>query len=181
MACPVPKCSETPAPRDDAEGRLVSAGIVLALALPFLAFSAASSDALRESKVLVQALGASLAILGLSRSRLLPASGRGPAARVVLFGLWAALTLALFSAIANASVVDPLTLAAVIAPELLTLKEYFVDVDISGGVSMGNTFADFFNTSKKPANMKVALDVRGDDFVALFLGRMESLSRSISD
>ena len=119
MACPVPKCSETPAPRDDAEGRLVSAGIVLALALPFLAFSAASSDALRESKVLVQGLGASLAILGLSRSRLLPASGRGPAARVVLFGLGAALTLALLSAIANASVVDPLTLAAVLSPRAL--------------------------------------------------------------
>jgi len=73
---------------------------------------------------------------------------------------------------------DPLTLATILAPELLTLKEYFVDVDISGGVSMGNTFADFFNISKKPANMKVALDVRGADFVALFLGRMESLCRA---
>jgi len=76
---------------------------------------------------------------------------------------------------------DPLTLATVIAPELLTLKEYFVDVDISGGVSMGNTFADFLDISKQPTNMKVALDVRGDDFVELFLGRMEALSRSISD
>lgn len=74
---------------------------------------------------------------------------------------------------------DPLTLAAIIAPDLLTLKEYYVDVDISGGVSMGNTFADFFNLTKKPANMKVAMDVRGEEFVALFLQRMESLSRSI--
>jgi inosine-uridine nucleoside N-ribohydrolase len=55
----------------------------------------------------------------------------------------------------------------------------YVDVDISGGVSMGNTYADFFNVSKKPANMKVALDVQGSDFVELFLQRMESLSRSI--
>ena len=76
---------------------------------------------------------------------------------------------------------DPLTLATVIAPELLTLKEYYVDVDISDGVCMGNTFADFFNLSKKPVNMKVALDVRGDDFVELFLRRMESLSRIIQD
>ncbi len=73
---------------------------------------------------------------------------------------------------------DPLTLATIIAPELLTLKEYFVDVDISGGVSMGNTFADFFNISKKTANMKVALGVRGDDFVELFLQRMESLCKA---
>ncbi|HET7142607.1 MAG TPA: nucleoside hydrolase, partial [Anaerolineales bacterium] len=76
---------------------------------------------------------------------------------------------------------DPLTLATILAPELLTLKEYYMDVDISGGVSMGNTFADFFNLSKKPVNMKVAMDVRGDDFVELFLRRMESLSRTIQD
>jgi len=76
---------------------------------------------------------------------------------------------------------DPLTLAAVIAPELLTFKKYFVDVDISGGVSMGNTFADFIGLTKKPVNMKVAMDVRGDDFLALFLERMEALSRSIPD
>ena len=76
---------------------------------------------------------------------------------------------------------DPLTLATILAPELLTLKEYYVDVDISGGVSMGNTFADIFNISKKPVNMKVALGVRGDDFVELFLQQMESLSHSIQD
>jgi purine nucleosidase len=76
---------------------------------------------------------------------------------------------------------DPLTLATILAPELLTLKEYYVDVDISGGVSMGNTFADFFNISKKPVNMKVAMDVRGDDFVEFFLQQMESFSNSIQD
>jgi purine nucleosidase len=73
---------------------------------------------------------------------------------------------------------DPLTLAAILAPELLTLQEYYVDVDISGGVSMGNTFADFFNISKNPVNMKVAMDVRGEEFVELFLHQMEGLCRS---
>jgi len=76
---------------------------------------------------------------------------------------------------------DPLTLATIIAPELLTLKNYYVDVDISGGVSMGKTFADFFNVTKKPANMKVAMDVRGEDFIDLFLQRMETLSQSIPE
>jgi purine nucleosidase len=74
---------------------------------------------------------------------------------------------------------DPLTLATIIAPELLTLEEHYVDVDISGGVSMGNTFADFMKVSKKPANMKVALAVRGRDFIELFIERMESLSMSL--
>ena len=121
MARPLPKSPETEASGDGDGGRLVPAGIVLALALPFLFFSTASSDALRESKVLVQALGASLALLGLSRAKLFPAPGRGPAARVALIGLIAALTLTLLSAIANANVVDPLTAAAVLSPLALLL------------------------------------------------------------
>jgi purine nucleosidase len=76
---------------------------------------------------------------------------------------------------------DPLTLATVIAPDLLTLKEYYVDVDYSTGVAMGKTFADIFNVTKKPANMKVAMDVRGDDFIELFVQRMEILARTITE
>ena len=76
---------------------------------------------------------------------------------------------------------DPLTLAVVLAPEIFSFEHHYVDVDISGGVSTGKTFADFMKVAKKPANIKVALDVRGRDFVELFLERMETLSRSISD
>ena len=82
---------------------------------------------------------------------------------------------------AGSALHDPLTLATIIAPELLSLKEYYLDVDISGGVSMGKTFADFYHMTQKPANMKVALDVRAEDFIELFLQRMERLSQSIPD
>jgi purine nucleosidase len=81
----------------------------------------------------------------------------------------------------GSSLHDPLTLATLIAPELLTLQEYYVDVDISGGVSMGKTFADILNLMKNPPNMKVAMRVKGEDFVELFLQRMETLSRTISE
>ena len=74
---------------------------------------------------------------------------------------------------------DPLTLATVIAPELLTLKEYYMDVDHSGGAAMGKTFADVFGVTKNSANMKVALEVRGEKFIELFLQRMETLAKSI--
>ena len=46
---------------------------------------------------------------------------------------------------------------------------------------MGKTFADILNVTKKPANMRVAMNVRGDDFIELFLQRMESLSKAIRD
>jgi purine nucleosidase len=72
---------------------------------------------------------------------------------------------------------DPLALALTFAPELCTYQELPVDVDLSGGISMGKTVADFYNYSKKPANMKVALGVRARDFIDLFVGRIELLDR----
>lgn len=75
---------------------------------------------------------------------------------------------------------DPLTLALTFMPELCDYQELYVDVDLSGGPSMGGTFADFYRMTKKPANMKVALDVRARDFIELFLTRMEKFAGSIS-
>ncbi len=100
---------------------LVLVGILAALALPFLFFSTASSEALRETKLLVQALGAALAMLGLARTGALPSLGREPAARVAVFSLFASLALIVLSALANADVVDPLTAAAVLSPLALLL------------------------------------------------------------
>jgi len=74
---------------------------------------------------------------------------------------------------------DPLALALSFAPELCDYQDLHVNVDISGGVSMGNTFADFYKMMKKPPNMKVALGVRPRDFIELFLERMENLARSV--
>lgn len=75
---------------------------------------------------------------------------------------------------------DPLTLALTFAPELCDYEEYYVDVDISGGVSMGKTFADFYKMTGKHANMKVALGVRPRDFIELFLERIERFSHVLS-
>jgi len=74
---------------------------------------------------------------------------------------------------------DPLTLALTFMPELCDYQELYVDVDLSGGISMGNTFADFYHLTKAPANMKVALGVRPRDFMGLFLERIEKLARSL--
>ena len=74
---------------------------------------------------------------------------------------------------------DPLALALAFAPELCDYEEHYVDVDLSGGVSLGKTFADFYQVNQKPANMKIALGVRPRDFLELFLERMEKLSMTI--
>jgi purine nucleosidase len=71
---------------------------------------------------------------------------------------------------------DPLALALTFAPELCDYQELYVDVDISSSVSLGKTFADFYNFTKKPANMRVALGVRNKDFIEMFLERIERLA-----
>ena len=71
---------------------------------------------------------------------------------------------------------DPLALALTFMPELCTYQKLPVDVDLSGGISMGKTVADFYNYSKKPANLNVALSVRARDFIDLFVERVENLA-----
>jgi purine nucleosidase len=71
---------------------------------------------------------------------------------------------------------DPLALALTFMPELCTYQELPVEVDLSGGISTGKTIADFYNYGKKPANMKVALEVRARDFIDLFVERIEKLA-----
>ncbi|MGE5716066.1 MAG: tetratricopeptide repeat protein [Acidobacteriota bacterium] len=117
---PEPAPEESPGSRASAPG-LVLAGVLAALTLPFLVFSTASSEALRETKLLVQALGTALAMVGLARSGAPPPFGRDRAARVVFLGILATLALALLSGLANADVVDPLTAAAILSPLALLL------------------------------------------------------------
>ena len=75
---------------------------------------------------------------------------------------------------------DPMTLALTFMPEICDYESLYVDVDISTGVGLGNTFADFYNYEKKKPNMKVALGVRPRMFMELFLERMEKLAESLS-
>lgn len=51
-------------------------------------------------------------------------------------------------------------------------------VDLSGGPSMGKTYADFYKMLNRPPNTKVALGVRPRAFLDLFLDRMERLCLS---
>ncbi len=72
---------------------------------------------------------------------------------------------------------DPLALAALFKKDLLEVSPLVLDVDTNYGVSMGKTFADFYNYEQKPANGDAALDVKARDFVDHFLERMIKLSQ----
>ncbi|HAF62136.1 MAG TPA: nucleoside hydrolase [Anaerolineaceae bacterium] len=72
---------------------------------------------------------------------------------------------------------DPLALAAMFQPDLLTMQHLVIDVDPNEGVSMGKTFADFYNYDKKKENGFAALDVQARLFVERFLERMTYISQ----
>jgi purine nucleosidase len=76
---------------------------------------------------------------------------------------------------------DPLAMAVAFMPELVKTRELPVDVDISGGVSMGSTFADFSPRRGAVPNMKVALEVDSTRFLDLFISRIEALCWKFAD
>jgi len=76
---------------------------------------------------------------------------------------------------------DPLALALVYMPDLVTWEEHPVDVDHNDGVSIGKTFSDDFNYNHKPNNMRVAMKVRANDFMEHFVTRMETLCKQYPD
>lgn len=75
---------------------------------------------------------------------------------------------------------DPMTLALLLMSEICDYQDLVVDVDITPGVGLGNTFADFYNYEKKKKNIKVAMGVQPRVFMELFLERIEKLAKTIS-
>ena len=75
---------------------------------------------------------------------------------------------------------DPMTLALTYMPEICDYQNLVMDVDVSTGVGLGNTFADVYNYEKKKPNMKVAMGVRPRMFMESFLERMEKFSQKIT-
>ncbi|MFN8378743.1 MAG: nucleoside hydrolase [Anaerolineae bacterium] len=72
---------------------------------------------------------------------------------------------------------DPVTIAYLIDPTVLTLKDMFTQIDIRGEQSYGRTNSDFFGILGKPANSKVAIDID----VAKFWDIIEAGLRTYGD
>lgn len=70
---------------------------------------------------------------------------------------------------------DPLCLAAAFQPELLTWQPVYVDVELEGKLTTGQTVA-YFNQPDSPSpNMQVAVGVNETAFIEMFLERVRGL------
>jgi ribosylpyrimidine nucleosidase len=59
---------------------------------------------------------------------------------------------------------DPVTIAYLINPSILTLKSMVTEIDYSSAQSYGRTNCDLFGFSKAPHNSEVAMDIDVDAF-----------------
>ena len=68
---------------------------------------------------------------------------------------------------------DPLCLAAAFQPELLTWEPVYVDVELRGSLTLGETVAYFGRRDAPPPNVVAAVGVDTERFIELFLTRVE--------
>ena len=62
---------------------------------------------------------------------------------------------------------DAVAVAALVTPEMLTLREVYVQVETQGEYCRGATVADFFGREGKPPNVKAIMDIDRAAFVDL--------------
>jgi len=82
-------------------------------------------------------------------------------------------------AVGYAPMHDPMAVASVIRPDLLTFELLPVDVEICGELTRGETVADFRDfdaeVPRRRPNVHVAVDVDGPEFLRLLLDRVAGL------
>jgi purine nucleosidase len=70
---------------------------------------------------------------------------------------------------------DPLAAALLIAPNLVTYQDYFVEVELSDSKSKAKTIADHYRVSGREPNVRVAMEVDVAAFMDLFIERINTL------
>ena len=69
----------------------------------------------------------------------------------------------------GAPIHDAVAVAALVKPEILTVREMYVDVEVSGDYCMGCTVGDWHGTSGHKPNTRVLLDIDREAFVDLLV------------
>jgi len=75
------------------------------------------------------------------------------------------------------SINDPCAVALVFQPELAEYEDVFVDVELDGEKSVGNTIADRQGVWQHQPNVRLVRSFRNDAFLDLFVERMTALAR----
>lgn len=74
----------------------------------------------------------------------------------------------------GAPIHDAVAVAALVKPEILTMQEMYVDVEVSGDYCTGCTVGDWYGSSGKKPNVKVLLDIDREAFVDLLVDAVKT-------
>ena len=80
-----------------------------------------------------------------------------------------------YQGIEGCAINDPLAAAILVKPDLVKMRDYYVDIELHGEFTTAKISADHFNASGKPANAKVAMEVDVDAFMDFFIERVKTL------
>lgn len=69
----------------------------------------------------------------------------------------------------GATLHDPCAIMSLIHPEVFTIKDYYVDVELSGNYTRGTTVADYLGRTGNKPNCKCVVDLNRDKFVQLLI------------
>lgn len=80
-----------------------------------------------------------------------------------------------YQGIEGCAINDPLAAAILMKPELVKFHDYYLTVELGGWHTTSKTSVDFFNSTGKPPNTKVAMEVDVEGFMDFFIERMKAL------
>jgi purine nucleosidase len=80
-----------------------------------------------------------------------------------------------YQGIQGCAINDPLAAAILIKPELVTFRDYYVDIELHGEFTTAKLSADHFSATGNPPNAKVAMEVNVEGFMDFFIERVKTI------
>lgn len=73
----------------------------------------------------------------------------------------------------EANMHDVAAFCSMVAPEIFTFEDYYMDVETEGTITRGLTVVDYHHNLKRPANVRYATDIKLDKFWEWFLATIK--------
>lgn len=80
-----------------------------------------------------------------------------------------------YQGIQGCAINDPLAAAILVKPELVTFRDYYVDIELHGEFTTAKISADHFGSTGNPPNAKVAMEVNVEGFMDFFIERVKTI------
>ena len=80
-----------------------------------------------------------------------------------------------YQGIEGCAINDPLAAAILLKPELVTMRDYYVDIELHGDFTTAKISADHFVALGNPPNAQVAMEVDVEGFMDFFIERVKTL------